>query len=298
LFVIPDGAARTLLPDALLCVHAEFVERYLDSKLVALPESDPEKARLRKFIGVLDSEIHNAKNTHKVYEKLGLNADYLMHSNTLSTAINDYAGGDRDKFRTFCFDTYFRSVFYDPLAYTKKIFDQFGHFVFPTPKTFFDDQMNLSKAYRDTASSWSSGGSAPLRSDVREMYFKYARDIDLEIEQTRTADKYPMLRAVRQLVAQCALPVELLFLMGWAVSFVWAPLRKLSIGGWAAFCLFLAPFGNAFGICIVHTLDIYRYRVTYGGYLLFALAAMAVFVGAVIVQSLAHFFRRTRTRAA
>ena len=34
---------------------------------------------------------------------------------------------------------------------------------------------------------------------------------------------------------------------------------------------------------MVHALDVERYRLTYGGFLLFALAAMMVFLGFVIV---------------
>ena len=65
-------------------------------------------------------------------------------------------------------------------------------------------------------------------------------------------------------------------------------MRSLCSAGWAAFFLFLAPLGNAFGVCIVHALDIYRYRTTYGGYWLFALAAMTVFILAAVGQSLRH----------
>lgn len=296
-FVIRDASSVTLLPDALLCVHAEFIERDLNARLATMPDSDPGKARLRDFIRVLDSEIHNAKSQRKVYEKLGFNADYLMHSDTMSKAIADYAGDARGKFSAFCFSAYFHAVLHQPVAYTKKVLDQFTHFLLPQAKTFFDDQTNLAKAYRDTAAAWNAQGSAWLRSEVREMYVEYGREIDLKAAQGKFMPKYPLLRSFRQLVAVSALPVELLFLVALIMAVMWSPLRKLRVGGWAAFFLFLAPAGNAFGVCIVHTLDIYRYRVTYGGYLLFSLMAMAVFVGIVVVQSLAHILARRHAEA-
>lgn len=296
-FVIRDAAAVTLLPDALLCVHAEFIERDLNARLASLPDADPGKARLHDFVRVLDSEIHNAKNQHKVYEKLGFNADYLMHSDTLSKAIAAYAGDARGKFRAFCFSAYIQAVLHEPLAYTNKILTQFTHFLLPEPKTFFDDQTNLAKAYRDTAVVWNVDGAKWLRSDVREMYVEYGREIDLKTEGTAPA-KSPMPRSIRKAVAACALPVELLFLIALIVAVFWSPLQKLRIAGWAAFFLFLAPSGNAFGVCIVHTLDIYRYRATYGGYLFFALMAMAVFIGIVVVQSLCHVIARRGAAAA
>ncbi|EDY20562.1 hypothetical protein CfE428DRAFT_1759 [Chthoniobacter flavus Ellin428] len=286
-FVIRDGASVTLLPDALLCVHAEFVEHDLNAKLAAMPDSDPGKTRLRDFVGVLDSEIHNAKNQHKVYEKLGFNADYLMHSDTLSKAITVYAGDARGKFRKFCLNEYFSAVLHAPLAYTQKILRQFMHFVQPESKTFFDDQVNLSKAYHDTATVWNGKGLARLTSDVEEMYVEYGRQIDLQAAQTGLMAKYPLMRKFRDKVAAVALPLELLFLGSLILTVLWSRLHKLRIAGWAVLFLFLAPAGNAFGVCIVHTLDIYRYRATYGGYLLFSLAAMAVFIGIVVVQAIA-----------
>jgi hypothetical protein len=273
-----------------------LIEKYLTARLAALPDSDPDKGRLQSFLEVFRSEIHNAKNAHKIYEKLGLDADYLMHSDTLSAAINNYAGKDREKFRVFCFASYFKAVAHDPGSYTNKILTQFTHFLFPQPKTFFDDQMNPAKAYRESARCWDASGSASLRPELREMYGEYRRGIEVEIERSRTMAKYPLLRAARQTFARCALPVELLFLLAMTVCFIWPPLHHLRVGGWAACCLFLAPLGNAFGVCIVHTLDIYRYRVTYGGYLLFALVAMAAFIGIVFTQSLSHCFATRKAR--
>jgi hypothetical protein len=81
-----------------------------------------------------------------------------------------------------------------------------------------------------------------------------------------------------------------------AISFLWAPLQNLRIAGLGALVLFSAPLSNAFGVCIVHTLDIYRYRVTYGGYLLFALAAMCVFLVAVLCRTTMHFVSNSRGR--
>jgi hypothetical protein len=287
-FVHRDAASVTLLPDALLCVHAEFVEHDLQARLAAMPDSDPREARLRDFLRVLDSEIQNAKNQHKVYEKLRFDADYLMHDDTLSKAITAYAGDARGKFRKFCLEAYFSAVFHAPVAYGQKILSQFTHFLRPEPKIFFDDRVNLSKAYRYTAAVWMGNGLEWLTSDVQEMYVEYGRQIDLQTAQTGLMAKYPMMRKFRDRVAAVALPLELLFLGALILTVLWSPLRKLRMAGWAVLFLFLAPAGNAFGVCIVHTLDIFRYRVTYGGYLLFSLMAMAVFIGMVVVQAISH----------
>jgi len=50
----------------------------------------------------------------------------------------------------------------------------------------------------------------------------------------------------------------------------------------------LRALGNAMMVCVVHALDVERYRLTYGGFLLFALTAMAVFISLVIARFLRH----------
>jgi len=298
ILMVPDGASVTLLPDALLCVHARFVDNLLEARLATLADADPGKARLKTFVGVLESEMYNAAHAHKVYEKLGFNADYLMHSATLSGAIMDYTGDDRKKFSAFCFRCYKDAVLYDPAGYTRKVFDQFNHFLYPEPKTFFSDQMNLAKEYRASADSWFPNGAVVLSPGVLKMYGEYRADLATQEATAKTLDKDLKLRTARQIIARCSPLLELVFLIALLITIFWSPLRKLALGGWAAFFLFLAPLGNAFGVCIVHTLDIYRYRVTYGSYFLFALAAMLAFIGLVLAQSVVSIWAKSRAHPA
>jgi hypothetical protein len=79
------------------------------------------------------------------------------------------------------------------------------------------------------------------------------------------------------------LAVETLFFFALIATCVRPRLHPLRLGAWAAFFQILAPFGNALGVSLVHALDISRYRVTFGGYLLFALSAMVVVVIATVM---------------
>jgi hypothetical protein len=291
----PDGASRTLLPDALFCVHVQFIDRLFHERLAKMADSDPEKARLQKLLDVMASETRNAINDPHAYEILGLNADYLMHSQPFTAAINDYANADnpdapvpakREKFRSFCFASYEAAVLRYPGDYTKKIWVQFDrHFLRPDPRSFIRDNIDLKQFYRDGVEGFKPEWSKPLISPWSEMYLGYLEDLAVQAKAARTLERQPKLRNVRKYYASLALLLEVLFIVALVVAHVWAPLRDLRIFGWAAFFLFMAPFGNAFGVCIVHTLDIFRYRATLGGYLLFALTAMAMFVLCAMVQA-------------
>lgn len=299
LFLIPDGAARTLLPYALLCVHAEFVERSLEAKLPKLADSDPQKAAMLTFLGVLHSEVDKSKHTRNPFPKLGVNVDYLMASKTLSAAVNDYSGNTREKFVSFCFAAFFDAVASDPGGYFKKVRDQMAFFAFPDGKDFFHDTFGLKRPYQDSAACWFEQGDALLRSDVRDLYGKYRQAIDEQLASPGSMEKYPRLRVVREILGRAAFPLEIVFFLVLGVTVLWSPLHHLRTVGCGALVLFSAPFSSALGVSLVHTLDVYRYRATYCGSFLFALAAMTLFIAIVLICTSIHLTtKRSRSEPA
>lgn len=294
LLIVRDSASRTLLPDALFCVHAQLIERLFADRVAKMPDADPGKAKLQTLLKVMESEIRTAANHQNAYDKLGIDPDYLMHSQVFTQAIYDYAGDDQDHFRDFCFASYAGAVVHYPLAYTQKVFTQFTYFVFPDPKGFARDNLNMGKYYREGSEfmkvEWANG----LRPDWREMYLRYHRDIEGLGRTAGSLKPTPQLREIRDVYAEWALTVEILFTLALLAASLWLPLRDLRVGGWAAVFLFLAPLGNAFGICVVHALDIYRYRATLGGYLLFALTAMAAYTVAILCCALQRYLASRR----
>jgi hypothetical protein len=276
-------------------VHAQFIDESFEARLAKLPNSDPEKVRLQHLDDVLKSEIHAATNPYRPYDILKLNPDYLLDSRNLNAAISNYAGPDIGKIEAFCFASYADAVFHDPEAYARKVVGQFSHFLFPDPKTFVKDSVDLKREYQLSADSMHAHRPSALRPDVSEMDRRYETELAEEIAAVNPDRDLPV-NTFGRWCARWALFVEALFLAALLAILFWPPLRSLRPGGWAALFLFLAPLGNAFGVCIVHALDIYRYRATYGGYLLFALTAMAAFALLVVVQSLSQIARKLTSR--
>ena len=226
-WMIHDAASRTLLPDALFCVHAPLIAKRLEAKLSALPDSDPEKARLQALVTVLENEIRTAANDPHAYEYLGINADYLMHSNRLLAAIHDYAGNDREKFRAFCLGSYQDAVTHYPSDYTKKVFVQFTHFLFPDPKSLFGDNMDLARLYRESPESLPPYKTAGLRSDWQEIYRRYQGDMAAQIGIHQDAGQKPKGSALwGKTCARWAVPVEILFFPVLVATLIWPPLPK------------------------------------------------------------------------
>jgi hypothetical protein len=153
--------------------------------------------------------------------------------------------------------------------------------------------MNLIKPYKGSAEAMAQFANTPFRPDLQEMFRQYREETTVLIGSVTTLDRDRRLHNIAKASPRWTLPLELLFFAAWAAAIFWPPLHPFRLGGWATFCLFLAPFGNAFGVCIVHTLDIYRYRVTYGGYLMTAVAAMTLFAIAVLSCSAWKLVRKT-----
>jgi hypothetical protein len=149
--------------------------------------------------------------------------------------------------------------------------------------------MGLRRPYQDSAACWFEQGDALLRSDVRDLYRKYRENIDQQLASPPSMEKYPRLRVVRETLGRAALPLEIVFLLALGVTVLWTPLQNLRTAGCGALVLFSAPLSSALGVSLVHTLDVYRYRTTYSGPFLFALAAMTLFIAIVLVRTSIHF---------
>ncbi|MEI9894048.1 MAG: hypothetical protein WDN28_09215 [Chthoniobacter sp.] len=285
-FVIRDGASVTLLPDALFCVHAEFIQRYLDAKLAKMPASDPDKAKLQTLLDVLKSELYNAGHDRKVYEKLRFDADYLMHSPVLSAALDTYAGHDRGKFSRFCFAATGMPCSSIRSAIPGKSWISSRTSCFPSRRLFSSTRSTSRKPTATPRPCGSPETSRLCGPTCATCICATAKTWRPTAARRRCSASTPALNVLKELVSRSALAVGIALRARpcsppWSgrpcTGCAWEAGRR-SFSSWRRRA---TPSGSA----SVHTLDIYRYRVTYGGYLLFTLTAMAVFVCIVAAQA-------------
>jgi len=286
-FLIPDRGSRTVLPSTLFTIHARLIDNSLEAKLAGMSESDPEKAKLRALVTVLENEIPIAEKLPSAFTKLGFDPDYLFYRSSLIPAIYRYTGDDDEKFRAFCISCYRDAAFHDPLGIGAKGAAQFTYFLFPNSQNFYNERVNFARSYVTSAEALSRRRPELHREDVREMYRRYQSDLAGQAGRDfpgMVKSKSGILKNVSRLAPY----LEFLYLLTFAASLIWAPLRDLRLSGWAAVSLFSAPLANAVLVSMVHALDNARYRHTFGGFLLFALLAMTVFSSLVIARSLRH----------
>lgn len=289
LFLIRDSTSVTFLPETLFCIHAPLIVHRLEARLATLPDSDAGKARLSAFLNVVKKDLEASRHVRGAYEKLGFDPDYLMYSSELISTIRDYSGGDDQKFRTFCIHSYVEAVIYDPAGYAQKVLSQAGHFFPPAPKDFLANGLDIGKAYKDSVSVIRPEYLTRFHGKVQQMFLQYVADETAVSSHDLMLGKSRDIRELRKQLSAVTLPLEFLFLAGLLGAILWRPLSGLRMSGVVVLLIFSAPLGNAMTVCLIHALDIERYRFTYSGFVLFALAAMAVYMLAVSAGVVRYF---------
>jgi uncharacterized membrane protein YhaH (DUF805 family) len=296
-YLVKDSVSGTFLPSTLFTVHARLIDRALEAKVARMRESDPERAKLRALVDLLGNELHIAEEHPGPFEKLGYDPDYLFYHSPLIPAIYSYTGNDDKKFKAFCISCYEEAALHDPVAFGGKILAQSTYFLFPKRDSFYRALGDFTGFYRDSLTDLKPYPADQFRGDVKAMYLQYNAELAMEAGSGLRLDGTWIFKRFCQLLCRLALPLEILFFATFAAALVWRPLRDLRLGGWAALSLFSAPLGNAATVCVVHALDISRYRYTYGGFLLFALLAMTLFVSLGIARTLRHWSGHLAKRA-
>lgn len=286
LWYVKDSASVTFLPSTLFTVHADLMEEQLAGTIARLPDGDPEKASLTKILDHLRRELEVARTIPHTYRKLGFDPDYLYYRSDLLGTVYDETGKTNEAFRAFCIREYLKMAFLNPVRFTEKVWRQFTYFLFPDPGTLYRFRINFEKDAQAAVESLEPHFCDRYQPEIREAYLNYLKDLEEIAAKPPTLERKTVARKWSQVFAAWALPLEILFLVSFVMVLARSALADLRWAGWGALLFLAIPAANAFTVALVHALDIARYRQSYGGFLLFALTAMAVFVLLVIGKSL------------
>lgn len=280
-FII-DYESTTVLPKTLFSVHAKLIKDHLQDQFDRMPDSDPDKPRLQKLVGVLQQEFTVAEKPPHNYEFLGYDPDYLRYRSQMVPALFEYCHGSRQEFNAFCKKAYVDTALSNPLGMAHKVLVQYLHFLFPKPSTFVRSEMDIHRGCEYSLESLPE--SLPPDYDPRAaaLLAQYRSDLEAGKSSTHKLAANPHVLQLIKYPAMAALPLEIALVL----ALLWVHLRPawhdLRLPGWVALLFLSAPAGNAATVALVHALDIGRYRAGYGGFHFFALAAIAVFLGVVL----------------
>jgi hypothetical protein len=295
LLFIRTAETRLVLPMTLFTIHADVIQASMQHELETSGNSEERRRFLEVFLPVLDREMQTARTLAKYYPRLGFDPDYLMYRSTVFPFLEQERGMSRREIAAFCRSSFLSGVIREPFSYAGKVFTQLGYFFFPDDGTFFRTRIKMGKLYEYVLTTIPESVDATLSQPVREMFDAYRRSAVLQTAQTADLETLSSFRGLLRGIRAIAFPIEIAFFLSAAACFFVPSLAQFRLAACIATIFFLAPAGNAVTIALIHALDNSRYRGSYGPLLLFALAAMFIFIATTLAYVVSSYLRRKRT---
>lgn len=292
LLFIRTGETRVVLPMTLFTIHADVIQRSMHGELAASGQTEERRQFLAAFLPVLDREMETARTLANYYPRLGFDPDYLMYRSTVFPFLEQNRGMSRKEIAAFCEKSFRAAVLTRPLDYARKVFTQLGYFIFPDEGTFFRTRIKMGKLYEYVLTTVPESLDQTLSPAVREMFAVYRQSAVAQVAPSTSLEVYRPFRSFLRVVRSAAFWIGAAFFVSLAACLVASSLTPFRLPGVVATIFFLAPAANALTIALIHALDNSRYRGSYGPLVLFALAAMLVFIITILAQATTLWFRR------
>ena len=279
-----DEMAATRLPLALFTIHAKWILASYEQKAKALPPDSAERHFLDRFLPVFREEFAQTMKQKKItYDRLGYDADYLRYRSPIFDWLNTEGGIGGERLNAFCYVSYLEAWRSQPLGMADKIWGQFRFFLFPQDDDFYKRGTNLQERYRITLEKLPEDvpGSSPR---VAALYAAFREQATEASARTFKVEPWGVLQKLSLGLAAITPALLLLFLGLLAVCLSRAALSDLRLAGLTALLLYAAPAANALAVSFIHVLDLPRYRLSYAGPFLLALAAVTLFNGIALIR--------------
>jgi len=276
----PDFASISFLPNTLLTIHADLIAEQMAKADFSLAGGGVKK----EFVENLEKELSLARAKQHSFKVLGFDPDYLMYQSSVDKPLIRN-GMSREQVVDFYYRAYFDVWLGNPAGMARKILRQIAVFALPNPDTILSNEKDFQKEYDKTRAA--ADGAVLLPPGPAESLLAENRLAGNRLPVPGPVLRSPWwLRSTAKTLSGIAPVLVGLF----AAAFCAQCLRRsaMVLPGLTASLLFSAPLGNALAVCIIHSLDIDRYRRTYGPFLALALAAMLVYVIVSAVQFLCH----------
>jgi hypothetical protein len=285
---------RVVLPMTLFTIHADIIRESMAGEL-ASPKTAPERrAFLEDFLPLLDGEMANARAEKIYYTRLGFDPDYLMYRATIFPTLRDRHGMSPQDLASFGKVSFLEALARKPFHYAQKVLRQFDYFYMPDDATFFRKRIELGPLYDYVLKTLPAEPDEQWNAKTRTLFQTY---LDAARLRPPTPEKLESSKRDRKFLGQVrafAPWLVALFFLAVLATLFWKSLAAWRLPGLVALVFYSAPAGNALTVAMVHALDNARYRGSYGPLLLFALAAMAVFLVTVLACALVLAYRKTR----
>jgi hypothetical protein len=292
LLFIRTAETRLVLPMTLFTIHADVIQASLRHELEASKHPEQRRRFLEAFLPILDREMETARTLASYYPRLGFDPDYLMYRATVFPFLEQERKMSRPEIASFCRSSFLSAISSQPFDYARKVFTQLGYFFFPDDGTFFRPRIKMGKLYEYVLTTIPESLETTTSQPVREMFDVYRRSAALQAVQPANLETFVPFRSLLRVVRSAAFWIEIAFFFSAGSCLLVPFFAQFRLAALVATIFFLAPAGNALTIALIHALDNSRYRGSYGPLLLFALAAMLVFIVTTFAYVVTAYFSR------
>src|SRR5262249_7513559 len=131
---------------------------------------------------------------------------------------------------------------------------------------------------------------------IQALYSSYLERLRYPPENIRESGGRRFFRVLATNIANLSIWIQLGFFGALIATFIDKTLSRLRLAGFTALAVAAAVYGNVLTVAVVHTLETWRYRLTYSLFHLLMLAIMATFLIVVASGLLSRGFARRPDR--
>lgn len=280
-FFTRDLRSENRLPMALFTIHAKWILQHFEEEARTLPPGSSEREFPDRILAVFAKEFQHMDEKEGVYDELGFDADYLQYRSPLFGLLQKELGLTDAQLNAFLRQSYVAAWRSQPMGMGGKVWTQYQYFLLPDYDIFYKRSMDFQKRFQ-LALPELPENPAGLSDSVGKIYAGFRGEVAAAAQRELVVHPHLILQRVARVFADGAPYLVVVFLILLAVCFRLRESLDVRLAGLFALLLYGLVAAHAMTIAIIHALDVNRYRLSYAGPLLLALAVMAIFCVTVI----------------
>jgi hypothetical protein len=258
--------SQLFLPFTLVSIHAEQILQTRPD--VVAPGRHNSGLPDQIFYEELAKAYRPAKENPDHYGALGFDPDYIQYrSGFFSTIMQKEAWSDREM-AAACYSAYFRAWLQAPSSMLEKVGNQLRLFFFPRAGDFYRTTQSVD-LNNELSSSRPFLPDSELSPDVQKAYQLYRQKLERPEGNSSNPLSFKVLARFAHYIAWSTVWLQVIFVAVLVTVCLSRKGRNFRLAGLVILAVLAATYGSVLTIALVHSLDVVRYRVSYGpGFLL------------------------------
>jgi hypothetical protein len=270
-----DDASQLFLPFTLVSIHAPQILEAGPGQFS--PNTSNSDAANSVFYRELAKAFRAAKENPAHYDTLGFDTDYILYRSGFFSTIGREERGDVRELAATCYSAYFHAWLRAPWSMLQKVWKQISVFLFPRGGDFYSTAKSVD-LNREIAASRPFLSDTSLSPLIQNIYQSYRERLEKSVSNLSHPLGFPILTKLAYYLAKISFWIQLAFFSAMVAVCLSRRRRAWQLAGFVIVAVLAATYGNVLTIAVVHSLDVFRYRVSYAPGFLLGLAMIASYL--------------------